>query len=100
MAGKKSSEWTNPIANRYRYNKEYSKKRRVIRRDLLWTWKGEEGCLICGEKDPRCLDYHHRDGSHKLMCISRMSGYNLEKVQEEIGKCDVLCANCHRKLHK
>lgn len=28
-----------------------------------------------------------------------MGGYGLARIKEEIVKCDVLCANCHRKLH-
>jgi len=99
MSGRKT-DWTNPMVRAAVYQKGYARKYRAQRKDWLWAYKASLGCLICGETDPRCLDFHHRDGEHKLMCISKMSGSSLERVRGEIDKCDVLCANCHRKLHK
>lgn len=58
------------------------------------------GCTRCEESDPRCLDFHHCRGE-KEFALSRAlhRGYGVERVQREIAKCDVLCANCHRKEH-
>lgn len=58
-------------------------------------------CQRCGETDPACLDLHHRDPKAKVMTVSYMvnHGWSWERVQEEVAKCDVLCANCHRKAH-
>lgn len=55
------------------------------------------GCKICGEKETACLDFHHIGGKDKN--IATMRGYNDQRVLEEISKCVVLCANCHRKVH-
>jgi len=57
------------------------------------------GCAICGEKDNRCLDFHHTSG--KEMNISRSVRLCLskERIISEIDKCVVVCANCHRKIH-
>lgn len=58
------------------------------------------GCKKCGEKRLYVLDFHHRDPSVKEGTINHMlksSSYN--KLIEEIDKCDVLCANCHREFH-
>ena len=57
----------------------------------------KDGCVICGEKDPTCLDFHHLDNKHEQ--VSHMNCYSMNKIQQEIDKCVVLCANCHRKLH-
>jgi hypothetical protein len=60
----------------------------------------EKGCIGCGETHIACLDFHHRDPVSKEANVARMPDtWSLEKAQAEIAKCDVLCANCHRKLH-
>jgi hypothetical protein len=62
--------------------------------------KSQRGCKKCGETHPACLEFHHRDPAGKEMNISVMA-YRLSKPKmlAEIEKCDVLCSNCHRKLH-
>jgi hypothetical protein len=76
----------------------------VIReRNKQWlqNLKKDLQCLKCGESDPACLDLHHRNPAGKDMslgsAISR--GWSLAGLQSELEKCDVLCANCHRKHH-
>ena len=55
------------------------------------------GCIICGEKEICCLDFHHlRDKSFE---IGHSMDITLETLLKEVDKCIVLCANCHRKLH-
>ena len=56
------------------------------------------GCIDCGEKDILVLEFDHVVGN-KSMNISEMrSGlYSLKKIAEEIAKCEVRCANCHRR---
>ena len=55
----------------------------------------------CGESDPCALDFHHRNPKEKKFSISqavrRMLSF--EEIEQEVLKCDLLCANCHRKLH-
>jgi hypothetical protein len=70
------------------------------RRRWLAARKRERGgCTRCDESDPACLDFHHV--GHKTMGVSKMivRQYPLERVQEELQQCDLLCANCHRKEH-
>jgi hypothetical protein len=57
-------------------------------------------CEVCGESHPPCIDFHHR-GSDKIACVSKMvsDGTSWQKILDEISKCDVLCSNCHRKVH-
>ncbi len=55
------------------------------------------GCVDCPEKDPIVLDFDHlRD---KKCGISKMihNGTSIQKIVEEIEKCEVRCANCHRR---
>jgi hypothetical protein len=52
----------------------------------------------CGEDDPRCLDFHHRDPVSKKQIVSVLAhGGSMRALLEEIAKCDVRCCNCHRK---
>ncbi len=70
-------------------------------RDWFQAWKKTLQCSRCPEKDFVCLDFHHREGESKEEAVSNMVllGYSPESILAEASKCDVLCANCHRKVH-
>ena len=79
--------------------RRYSKQQMNILEELDEI-KGRQGCSSCGERDPSCLDFHHRDGSEKLFNIyGAVKGTSRAEILSEIEKCDVECANCHSKLH-
>ena len=82
-----------PEEYRAQYQAAFTKKRQI----LLDARAG--GCIKCGEKHLACLDFHHRDGKDKLGHIGEFRKFAIDKVLAEIAKCDVLCANCHRKHH-
>jgi len=74
----------------------------LIERHYKWLaeYKQGKGCSRCGIKDPRVLDFHHREKKDKLFGIGgfrREVGF--QKLKDEIEKCIVVCANCHRVLH-
>lgn len=74
-------------------------KAREATRRFAREYKVERGCLDCGINDFRVLDFDHRDGSQKRFDISRAISsrmFSLTRIKEEIEKCDVRCANCHR----
>lgn len=66
----------------------------------LQSYKVERGCP-CGERHPACLDFHHRDPKSKefYITIAAKRGWAWSRIAAEVEKCDVLCSNCHRKLH-
>lgn len=75
------------------------KRRRKVREQAI-EYKGGQ-CERCGYN--QCLDafeFHHRDPTQKDFSISN-KGYtrSWKKVQEELDKCAILCANCHREVH-
>jgi len=74
-------------------------KRQEIR-DFLLSYLSEKVCYVCGFDNILALDFHHRDRSNKEFSIAEAirKGYSLEKVKAEVGKCDIICANCHRIL--
>lgn len=55
-------------------------------------------CMDCGVKYPfYVMDFDHRDPAEKEFTIAKMlSMGNVDKVEKEISKCDVVCSNCHR----
>lgn len=72
------------------------------RRLRVWldTYKREsDGCTRCDESDPGSLDFHHV--GPKTMGIAQMISRRCpeDRIREELEKCELLCANCHRKEH-
>jgi len=57
-------------------------------------------CTKCGFNHIAALDFHHEDPSTKEHNVNRLVSNKLfKKAYEEIKKCIVLCANCHRIHH-
>lgn len=77
------------------YNKKYARKNKI--KQILVDYKGG-ACQICGLRD-NCLsiyEFHHIDPSNKEGQLQSMS---IKKQLEEVDKCIMLCANCHRRIH-
>lgn len=56
-------------------------------------------CVDCGETDIRVLEFDHKERSSKIGEVSQLikRGLSLELIKSEVAKCEVRCANCHRK---
>jgi hypothetical protein len=77
------------------YNKVYTAARRKINKEFIKNSK-DKPCMDCGIKYPYyVMDFDHR--KDKKFNIGRAREHNINKVKEEITKCDVVCANCHRE---
>lgn len=73
--------------------------RRNKGRELIQELKSQP-CARCGQTFPPCaMDFHHLEGSGKELSISKMISYNVETILNEIDKCIILCACCHRIIH-
>jgi hypothetical protein len=90
----------------YRKNRERQQGKKRRRRRMLRAWlyeyKREEcACRRCGEQHPGCLDFHHVDEAEKTDSVAELvnQGFAKDAIRAEIDKCEVLCANCHRKEH-
>jgi len=92
-------------ATYYIKNKEKQLQRQRIKRDELRKYvlniKQTSCCKVCGEKHIAVLDFHHRDSKTKdtTVAIAINREWSIKRLQQEIDKCDILCSNCHRKLH-
>jgi hypothetical protein len=71
---------------------------RKAMREFLWQYLEAHPCIDCGERDIVVLEFDHVKGQ-KEGDISVMvgRGASRERLQREIDKCVVRCANCHRR---
>ena len=78
--------------------KEDKKARLDAAREFVWGYLSTHPCVECGESDPKVLEFDHIIGE-KVKAVSDMVrlGYGLDTIVAEISKCQVLCANCHRR---
>lgn len=75
----------------------YGRKTREHNAALIRRYLESHPCVDCGETNPAVLDFDHlRD---KVTDISSMvrAGATWSLIEEEIGKCEVRCANCHAR---
>lgn len=57
-------------------------------------------CSRCGTEDADTLEFHHRDPTMKAFTIAeKVEAMPLDELMDEMMKCDVVCANCHKKHH-
>ncbi len=76
------------------------KKRRRKVREMAVSHKGGK-CQRCGYKScVEALEFHHISKEDKSFGISA-KGYtrSWQAIQQELEKCLMLCANCHREFH-
>lgn|SRR5574337_172855 len=89
---------------RYKKRKDYLIKKVTERRKRLKQmaveYKGGK-CQVCGyNKCIGALEFHHTDPSGKDFGMSN-GGWTRawSKIKDEIDKCMLVCANCHREIH-
>lgn len=75
------------------------KRRRLLKAKAV-EYKGGV-CSKCGyDKCLSALDFHHIDPKEKDFSISS-DGHtrSWEQIKNELDKCILVCANCHREIH-
>ena len=86
-------------ANRQRYVDQARLRKRLLadeRTVWLLEYFGEHPCTDCGERDPAVLEFDHLRG--KEFDIAQALAYRgWASILAEIEKCEVVCANCHRR---
>jgi hypothetical protein len=93
------------VREHYLKNKEYyidkaqqhNKRYRKDGRQFIWDYLKEHPCVDCGEKDPIVLEFDHfKDKEYTISNMVHKS-ISIKKIQSEIDKCEIRCANCHRR---
>ena len=86
-------------ANKQRYVDSATARRRRIgeeRMVMLVEYLRAHPCVDCGEEDVLVLEFDHLGG--KAFSIARgFRDRSLQALLAEMAKCEVVCANCHRR---
>ena len=86
---------------------DIKKARKEANKEYIRAYK-DRPCADCGGVFPVCcMDLHHveqegRDSKTKRngnSLVSQLCHFSRERIDAELSKCVVLCANCHRIRH-
>jgi hypothetical protein len=87
------------LANKQRYVDQARLRKRALaleRTRFLLRYFATHPCTDCGETDPVVLEFDHL--GDKLFDVAAGLPYRAwQAVLDEIDKCEVVCANCHRR---
>jgi len=74
-------------------------RQRHLKKQMV-EYKGGK-CSKCGyDKCINALEFHHIDPNEKEFTLSHLKSYSFTKIiMEELDKCEIVCANCHREIH-
>lgn len=77
--------------------REFQRVWKNSRTDRLRQLKENKPCTDCGLiYHIAAMEWDHLPGSTKVRNLANMQQYSLKRVLEEIDKCELVCANCHR----
>lgn len=89
--------------SREEYNRRcyvWQKQAREKRKKELVVLMGGKCCKCGYDKNWAALEFHHKDPNKKEISIdSRNLSANWKRCLEEVKKCILVCANCHREIH-
>ncbi len=80
-------------------SKNAKRKERLLeeRYRYLRRFFADNPCVDCGESDPLVLEFDHVRGAKKFHISHALSDRAWGEILAEIAKCEVRCANCHRR---
>jgi hypothetical protein len=87
------------LANREQYITKARRRTDAVlaeRMEFLIAFLRERPCVDCGESDPIVLEFDHL-ADKKFAVSAGIRSRRWEDVLREIDKCEVVCANCHRR---
>lgn len=80
------------------YMRDYMKRRRADHAQRVWEYLLSHPCVDCGESDPVVLEFDHVRGDKRGIIVDMVNdGHSWGSIEAEIAKCEVRCANCHRR---
>ncbi len=93
------------IKDHYQRNRSYylskankrNEKQKKEQQELLLEFLSKNPCIDCGESDPIVLEFDHIENKFENVSVMVKSRFSTKKLLEEIKKCEIRCANCHRR---
>jgi 5-methylcytosine-specific restriction endonuclease McrA len=81
-------------------NLQTIERQHILKQDMV-NYKGGK-CENCGyDKYLGALEFHHMNPKEKDFNLSQLKSYKFDQViKNELDKCILLCANCHREIHQ
>ena len=88
--------------NTDKHKREVSERTRKVvakHRKRYYNILKNSSCTDCGTTGVMILEFDHNDDVDKLGTIGAMvhSGCSWKKIEVEMSKCEIKCANCHRE---
>lgn len=86
------------LANKDLYKRRVAKRKQTLS-EAIDAIKARTPCADCGNKfHPCAMDFDHLDATQKIADVSRLRSMNvnMKRILDEIAKCELVCANCHR----
>jgi len=84
-------------------NAEYVREKQRLDKRTRKLWAIDylgKTCSVCNQSyHPSVYEFHHTDPENKDRDPSKMLSLSLVRLQAELDKCILVCANCHRILH-
>lgn len=74
----------------------HSRNRRLRNMQYVVDYLRKNACCDCGETDFIVLEFDHKKDKHNNIA-EMIKANSLKMIKDEIAKCDVVCANCHKR---
>lgn len=107
MAYKNKEDQREYAKQHYLDNKEVYKERAKLKkskdqkrnRKYITEYLLNHPCVDCGNTDIIVLDFDHVRGKKEINISDTVNkAWSIKRIQKEIDKCEIRCANCHRKI--
>ena len=96
--GRHYGRWqtNNPAALERVHRRAASRVRGLNVTQYVREYRESHPCVDCGESDPIVLEFDHVPELGQKTCEVSACG-SVEAAEREIEKCEVVCANCHKR---
>jgi hypothetical protein len=87
-------------ANRQQYIDNAVRRRKHVARErmqMVVQHLRSHPCVDCGEDDVMVLEFDHHRGDKLFSIATGVADRSLAALVNEMAKCEVVCANCHRR---